>query len=534
MIRNRMALLGALLVAALPVRAMYGLQAPQTYYQYGDLQWQGNGVIVQDVNHDGLDDAVLAYYDWNDSQSHVAVFPQTPATHALGAPISHAVVPNDWGSVYVASIENADLNGDGVDDVVVGHTAGVSILDPEAGFVPEALIENRSGYSNDWYIARSGDIDGDGDRDIVLFIANTQYPSLWIYRNDGAAHFDAGNTLPLPSICCFRDLRVLDLNGDGHQDLLLYSASMPGYFRGSFGFWVYANKGSGVFGGGPTPVVSDSTFDGGMATGDLDGDGAIDLVSWSGVTVPFPAMYGIRAYFHGRLGTPYRLMHRTWRAGSYAVSGAPLVHDMDGDGRQDLLYRESTFVLNEEETSYLCYIEYAPSGESSVYRYPYPCVGGTDGLAVGDINGDGVLDVVGANQDLGLGWALGANSEGIVNLVVGEGLSPGTAAFNLKNGSTTAVIAAPSVEITYSVNRGKIELADWPQECSRPDSQKLRLVCNYPDLAAGQSASGIVHYVVLQSQPYMQLHVTAKASTATKETMTSDNTATAATWIRQL
>ena len=115
-----------------------------------------------------------------------------------------------------------------------------------------------------------------------------------------------------------------------------------------------------------------------------------------------------------------------------------------------------------------------------------------------------------------------------------EGFSANTAAFTLENGSTNAVIAAPSVELTYSVNRGRIDLADWPQECSRPDPQKLRLVCNYPDLAAGQGASGIVHYAVLQSQPYMQLHATAKATTTTEETVTSDNTATAATWIRQL
>jgi hypothetical protein len=142
--------------------------------------------------------------------------------------------------------------------------------------------------------------------------------------------------------------------------------------------------------------------------------------------------------------------------------------------------------------------------------------------------------VVVADPDWGFGWTLGTNAEPIVNLVVGEGLSPGTAAFNLKNGSTSANIAAPSVEITYTVNRGKIELSDWPQECSRPDPHALRLVCNYPDLAAGQSASGIVHYGVLQSQPYMQLHAEAKASTATEETVSSDNTATAAMWIRQL
>jgi hypothetical protein len=45
---------------------------------------------------------------------------------------------------------------------------------------------------------------------------------------------------------------------------------------------------------------------------------------------------------------------------------------------------------------------------------------------------------------------------------------------------------------------------------------------------------GVVHYSVVQSMPYMQLHADAKAATTTEETVTSDNTATVATWIRQL
>jgi hypothetical protein len=207
---------------------------------------------------------------------------------------------------------------------------------------------------------------------------------------------------------------------------------------------------------------------------------------------------------------------------------------MDGDGRMDVVFAENTYTNEDPEWNPVCYIEYVPSAGKNVYRTRHSCSMGPDSMDVGDINGDHLQDVVVADPDWGFGWTLGTDAEPIVNLVVGEGLSPGTAAFTLKNASTSATIAGPSVEITYSVNRGKIELADWPQQCSRPDPQVLRIVCSYPDLAVAQSATGVVHYSVLQSQPYMQLHAKATATTSTEETVTSDNAAVAASWIRQL
>jgi len=200
----------------------------------------------------------------------------------------------------------------------------------------------------------------------------------------------------------------------------------------------------------------------------------------------------------------------------------------------DIVFAENTYSNEDPEGQPLCYIEYVASAGRNVYRTRHSCSMGPDSMAIGDINGDGLQDAIVADPSGGFGWTLGTNSAGIVDLVVGQGFSPGAVAFNLTNASTSATIAAPGVELTYSVSHGRIELTDWPQACSRPDPQVLRIVCSYADLPAGQSASGIVHYAVLQSQSYMQLHATAKATTTTEETVTSDNTATAATWIRQL
>src|SRR5690349_15687444 len=65
----RIVLLVALLVAALPARAMFGFGPVQTYYHWGDAydpaeSGQTQVVLVRDVNNDGLDDVLLAHNDY--------------------------------------------------------------------------------------------------------------------------------------------------------------------------------------------------------------------------------------------------------------------------------------------------------------------------------------------------------------------------------------------------------------------------------------------------------------------------------------
>jgi hypothetical protein len=528
MIRNKTMALIALLVAASPAQAMFGFQPPQTYLHEGEgVEWEGKGVLVHDLNGDGLDDVVLAYNSDFDSSpwNRLAVFLQNPATHQLSPPVTYPVVRAGQGKVEVSSLQEIDTNGDGKKEIIVGHSLGFSVLDPANNFAILAVVEVPSAHDFDPMLARGADINGNGFADAV-FMSNDFFdpPHAWIYVGDGQGNFSFVAERDFPERSGDRDIRLEDLNADGKPDLLIFSL---------VGFDAYYNNGTGGFGMIPSLTVRYGSY-GQMAVGDLDGDGKPDLVGGSALVQGDTTSYGIRAYFHGKLRRPY-LSSRAWRTNPGVRPDAIRIDDVNADGKPDLLFTEGNWLWSQDENgNYRCFLNFAPSGGTAVYRYPHPCTYGPDAIGIGDINGDGLLDFVSGDPSLGLGWSYGTNAQPLVNLVVGEGLSPGTAAFNLKNGSTSANIAAPSVEITYTVNRGKIELSDWPQECSRPDPHALRLVCNYPDLAAGQSASGIVHYGVLQSQPYMQLHAEAKASTATEETVSSDNTATAAMWIRQL
>jgi len=532
MIRIRIALLVALAVAAWPACAAFGFGPLQTYFHQGDAApWQGQLVLVEDVDDDGLDDVLLVYDDdlTTATPPRLAVFRQNPATHALGAPTTYPILPPEMGGFLVFSIESADFDGDGRRELVIAHSLGFSLLSPSRDFSITATGA-PPGLGGP-LVARAGDFDGDAKPDIAMLAGITQARAVWMFAGDGAGRFDAPRQwLALPDRCCFTDMRSLDLDSDGRLDLVILANDFFGFADPrNLGFTGYANDGASFH---STPVLRlPFQAANAMDTADLDGDGAPDLVGGLMLAPPYSLANGAIAYFHGRLGRQY-LRSRKSQGESGAFTFSVKARDVDGDGRSDLVFVDGTYTA---QGGWTCHLEYAPAA-GAVHRYPHSCPEGWafDATSVGDINGDGLQDVVVADPEWGIGWTLGTNAQPIVNLVVGEGFSPNTAAFNLTNASTSATIAAPSVEITYSVNHGRIELIDWPQECSRPDPQVLRVTCHYPNVAASQSASGIVHYTVLQSQPYMQLHATATATTPTEETVTTDNTLTAATWIRQL
>lgn len=533
MIGKRITLMLALLVAALPVRAMYGFQPPDAY---ATSDWSAMQVMVDDINQDGLDDVLLTVQGYSDPlhRSKLAVFTQDPDTHKPTAPSLYPITPGDWIQAGISSIDRGDVDGDGTDDIVIGHTDGVSILNPANAFAISGLIDHREDYLQ-WKTARVGDIDGDGKLDIAMVVAvGDEAPArLVVYRGDGTGHFDKGREIPLPDSCCFRDLRVVDMNGDGRKDLLLYSEDMPWHFEaGTHGFWVHYNRGGGTFGSAPQLLVPGSGFSGNMAIGDVDGDGRPDLAGWYSDTAVSGYWPNTRLYLHGRMKTPYRSF-RSWPS-SWSNFGSPLIHDMNGDGKQDVVFTEDTGITGPDDPLGICYANYAQSGGKYVFRYRFHCPGYGDSQAAGDINGDGLVDLVNARslQGGGFGWVLGTDSPDIVNLVVGEGLTPGTIAYTLKNASTSKAIAEPSVEVKLSVTHGAFKITDTPDECEMQYPYTDTMLCRYQDLATGASINGIVHYTMTQTTPMTQLTVTSKAMTPTEETILADNAMSKAVWIQ--
>jgi len=112
-----------------------------------------------------------------------------------------------------------------------------------------------------------GDLNGDGALDIIL--GNGDYythQASKVYLNDGQGGFGAG--VPFGDAHDTRSIAVGDLNGDGALDIVQANA-----FEQSM---VYLNDGQGGFSVGMP--FGPPNYARGIAFGDVNGDGALDIV----------------------------------------------------------------------------------------------------------------------------------------------------------------------------------------------------------------------------------------------------------------
>ena len=166
-----------------------------------------------------------------------------------------------------ASVRCGDLDGDGDLDLVIANGRHwpqqnfILLNDGQARF---SVVRPLGRDHSTTYAAEPVDVDGDGDLDIVT--GNAMAPC-HIFLNDGKASFLHGGQLGV--ISSIRSLSVSDLDGDGSQDLLTTSRGKPNL--------ALLNNGSGRFDQTVQfGAVSDSTID--VAVADLNGDGWVELL----------------------------------------------------------------------------------------------------------------------------------------------------------------------------------------------------------------------------------------------------------------
>lgn len=234
----------------------------------------------------------------------------------------------------------ADLDDDNDLDIISGDADGVihyyentgiamvpNFAPPVAGAFGLATLATGNGFA----FLTAGDIDGDGDLDIMR--GDTEYGDLWLYQNTGtstAPGFAAAvaNPFGLTSLDEYTVPNFADLDNDGDLDLLV----TDGY--GNLHY--FQNTGTATVPAFAAPTlnpfgwVSPNQFQIGRAA-DLDQDGDIDVMSSS---------YGGWSFFENT-GTP--------SAPSFSVTAnpfglqvdstvtGPAIGDIDGDGDLDIL-----------------------------------------------------------------------------------------------------------------------------------------------------------------------------------------------------
>jgi hypothetical protein len=241
---------------------------------------------------------------------------------------------NTGGAPSGTDLEIADLNGDGKPDLAlavneanVPNTLQVWNNTSTGGVVSFAEVGSYTmpGVKQEGRIA-IGDLDGDGRPDLVHANGSSRFHVLRNMSTSSAWGFAARQDL---GIGFSMDVGIVDMNGDGKQDVVTLSSGNT--VDNAYVFANQSSPGSISFASGAPFANGGSAFYMDMALADLDADGAPELAYTN---------YTGRAVFlaknAGAGGQP-RIGPFQWLDAGANINKV-VFNDMDGDQRPDMVY----------------------------------------------------------------------------------------------------------------------------------------------------------------------------------------------------
>ncbi|MDI1464266.1 S8 family serine peptidase [Catellatospora sp. KI3] len=357
-----------------------GLQAMFQPYQTITTGSVPENVVIGDVTGDGRNDIVLVMGYLNDPANDykLVVYPQG-AYGRLMAPVKYTtqIQYNDQ-----AGIALLDADGDTRLDVAIATSRGVQIFrQSAAGALTDAgLIPNTLGAQ----LIAAADMDADGDTDLVVSSATVTAVGTKLLTREANGSFTPSTV----SADFIDEVELGDVDGDARPDVVGFnsgrdgSASVVRVYHASSG-WNRTEHG----------VAQVSTSVSGIEVADVSGDGRADVVATTGAG----RLAVFRQNTSGGLDAP--VFYLTYNSPKPVEAG-----DLNGDSRADVVLGHDGWMevsaFTQEANGTL-----AAAGDFSLPYAAYT----VQGVAVGDVNRDGALDVAVANGGSGLVVMRGGN-----------------------------------------------------------------------------------------------------------------------------
>jgi hypothetical protein len=330
----------------------------------------GYPIAFADMNDDGNLDIVLIGTGGIEGCVYLG-----EGNGSFAAPITFPI-ENSPGNLTIA-----DVNGDGIPDVVTANLSGSATVLIGHGDGTLGAPSSYAAGTQPLWVGVGGYFSSDiADLAVLNNIgAHTPYATFSLIRNKGNANFAAQPDFDIPN--SGSAATVGDFTGDGKLDILapVYSSS------GNYDLIkIFPGLGSGEF--GPAVATIHASAGGQLFPADFNGDGLLDF-----------AFVGVDAELHVALHQP---------GITFQIVSAPLAEvsdkiawagDLNGDGIPDLLMDHTSG--GEASSMYVLL-----GKGNGTFQAPLPVNSGTASpyeFVVADFNGDGKVDLVVAGPTVG-------------------------------------------------------------------------------------------------------------------------------------